>query len=441
MKTLIKGGTIVNEGKQFVADLVIDGDHIDQIITDNENPRDVYDHTIDATGAFVLPGVIDVHVHFREPGLTDKADIQSESGAAAAGGVTTYFEMPNTTPQTTSIEAWEDKMNRASQRSRVNYGFYLGATVNNMHLFDKMDVHRLPGVKLFMGASTGNMLVDRMECLEKIFQQVPTTLMVHCEDTALINQNMTEAKTRYGEDPPIELHSVIRNEEACYRSTSLAVKLANMYGTSLHVAHLSTARELELFGANTHITAEAALPHILFTDADYHTLGTQIKCNPSVKTFADREAIRKELQPNGKIFLVATDHAPHRVCDKEGGASKAASGIPMVQFSLVSMLQLVDEGVLSIEQVVNLMCHRPAQRFHVNHRGFIREGMKADLAIVSHQKPWTLTSQDVLSKCGWSPLEGRTFHWKVNKTICNGQLVYTDGNIVEAFVGQAVSFQ
>ena len=387
-----------------------------------------------------MPGVIDDHVHFREPGLTAKADLESESRAAAYGGVTTFFEMPNTLPQTTTLDALNQKLELAQGKSHVNYSFFFGATNQNAHLFERLDPKRVPGIKLFMGASTGNMLVDRLETLENIFKNAPLPIMTHCEDTQLVNQNMAEAKRLYGDDPAVEHHPAIRSAEACYHSSALAVELATKYGAQLHVAHLTTARELSLFGHNPRITAEAVIAHLWFCDADYRTRGTQIKCNPAVKTSADRDALRAALT-DGRISVVATDHAPHLVSDKIGGCAKAASGMPMVQFSLPAMLELCEKGVLTIERVVELMCHAPARLFAVSKRGFIKPGYKADLAIVRRGEPWTVTKDCVQSKCKWSPMEGEKFRWRVVQTICNGHLLLDkDGTFDAQYRGEEVAF-
>jgi len=437
MRTLVKGGHIVNENKVFDGCIVIEEGNIIDII--EEEPVASFDEIIDATGCFVLPGIIDDHVHFREPGLTSKADIESESRAAAAGGVTSYFDMPNTVPQTTSLEALDEKFRIAAKNSHVNYSFFYGATNDNVATFSALDEHRIPGIKLFMGSSTGNMLVDRMESLERIFSSVKLPLMAHCEDTEIINHNMAEAKRQYGEDPSVEHHYLIRSEEACYASTSLAVSLAKKYGTHLHVAHLTTARELELFGQDAHITAEAVVGHLWFTHEDHQHLGAQIKVNPAIKTDKDREALRKALV-DGRITVVGTDHAPHLLEQKQGGCSRAASGMPMIQFSLVTMLELVDAGILTIERMVELMCHQPARLFGVMNRGFIRPGYRADLAIVRPHQPWTVTKEVIQSKCGWSPMEGHEYQWRVERTLCNGQTVYADGQVNKNVLGEEISF-
>lgn len=440
MKTLIYGGIIVNEDRSHYGSLVMENDVIAEVIEGKEIPCGNYDRKIDATGLFVLPGVIDSHVHFREPGLTAKADIGTESEAAAYGGVTMFFDMPNTVPQTTSVDALDAKFRIAREKSHVNYSFFFGATNSNADALQTLDRHVVPGVKLFMGASTGNMLVDSDDSLRKIFSNATMPVMVHCEDTGMINANMTEAKSRYGDDPDVALHPLIRSEEACYASSSRAVRMARTYGTRLHVAHVSTAKELELFGHDGNITAEAVIAHLFFSDEDYARLGTRIKCNPAVKTAYDRSELRKALS-SGAISTVGTDHAPHLLKDKEGGCARAASGMPMIQFSLVTMLELVDNGVLDMERLVRLMCHNPADIFEVRGRGYLRKGYKADIVLVGRDRRWTVTGDTVRSKCGWSPMEGHTYDWRVVKTICNGQVVYDDGTFYDNIRGEQVMFR
>ena len=440
MKTLIFGGLVVNEGVKKNASIVVDNDVITDIIEGTDTPRGNYDQIVDATGCFVLPGVIDDHVHFRDPGLTDKADISTESRAAAYGGVTSYFDMPNTKPQTTTLEALEAKYADAARKSHVNYGFFIGATNDNIDTVCSVDPHRVPGIKLFMGSSTGNMLVDRRDVLRRLFANAGLPIMAHCEDTAVINRNMAEAKRKYGDDPAVAHHPEIRSEEACWESTRLAVELARETGARLHVAHLTTARELELFGRDPRITAEAVIAHLFFTDADYATLGTRIKCNPAIKTSADRDALRRALT-DGRITTVGTDHAPHLLADKQGGCARAASGMPMVQFSLVAMLELVDKGVLPIERVAELMAHNPARLFGVTRRGFLRNGYKADIVLVRPDSPWTVTADCIQSKCGWSPMEGHTFRWQVRTTMCNGHIIYNNGAFDDSSRGEALVFR
>lgn len=439
MKTLIKGGTLVNEGRLFDGSIVVEDSRIAQIIEGNHTPDTSYDEVIDASGCFVLPGIIDDHVHFREPGLTAKADIDTESRAAAAGGVTTYFDMPNTVPQTTTLEALEEKYALGAEKSHVNYAFFFGATNDNVTLFSQLDKRRVPGIKLFMGSSTGNMLVDRQEALDQIFASADMPIMVHCEDTGIINHNMAAAKEKYGDDPNVTHHPEIRSAEACYESTKLAVALAKKHHARLHVAHLSTARELELFGDDPYITAEATVSHLFFCDRDYSLLGTRIKCNPAIKSERDREALREALN-DGRISVVGTDHAPHLLSQKEGGCAKAASGMPMVQFSLVTMLELVDQGVLSLERLVELMCHHPATLFGVRHRGFLREGYQADIVLVRPNTGWTVTKELILSKCGWSPMEGHMYLWRIERTLCNGHTVWQQGRVDTDYIGQPVEF-
>ena len=442
MRKLIKNGTIVNEGRSFLGDLVVNGEQIEEIY-EGKAPRGIYDQVIDASGCFVLPGVIDDHVHFREPGLTRKADIESESRAAAFGGVTSYFEMPNTNPQTTTLEALEDKFALGAQKSHVNYSFFFGATNDNVDLFDRLDVHRIPGIKLFMGSSTGNMLVDKYESLQQIFvkaKKLGLPVMTHCEDTDIINRNMAAYQKKYGEDPDVKFHPEIRSVEACYESSSLAVKLAKESGAHLHIAHVTTARELEFFGKDKNITGEAVIAHLYFSDEDYADKKAFIKCNPAIKTVKDRQALREALA-DGRISVVGTDHAPHEWKDKQGGCAKAASGMPMVQFSLVSMLELVDKGVLSIERMVEVMSHCPAKLFHVDKRGFLRPGYQADIVIVRPHTAWTVQKEIIQSKCGWSPMEGHEYQWQVEQTICNGHLIYNKGEFDEAYRGEELTFR
>ena len=444
MRTVIQGGTIVNEGKTFDGAIVIEDGKI--IAVAGEYPPDSSDEVIDASGCFVLPGIIDDHVHFREPGLTEKADIDTETCAAAAGGVTTYFDMPNTVPQTTTLEALAEKFALAAQKSHVNYSFFFGATNDNIPLFSQLDPHRIPGIKLFMGSSTGNMLVDRRESLEQLFSSAKLPIMAHCEDTSIINRNMAEAKVKYGEDPKVIHHPEIRSEEACYESTRLAVELAQKHHARLHVAHLSTARELELFDSSSifhqpsSITAEVTVSHLYFSDRDYASQGTRIKCNPAIKSERDREALQRALT-DGRITVIGTDHAPHLLSQKEGGCAKAVSGMPMIQFSLVTMLELVDNGIFTLERLVELMCHNPARLFEVRHRGFIREGYQADLVLVRPNTAWVCTKNLIQSKCGWSPMEGHTFLWRVERTLCNGHTVYADGKVDTTYIGQPVTFR
>ena len=442
---LIKGGTVVNDGQKQQADIIIDGDSIKEIITEGiagKYAADSFDAIIDAEGAYVLPGIIDTHVHFREPGLTHKATMESESRAAACGGVTTVFDMPNTKPQTTTAEALHEKLAVAQEKMHVNYAFFPGATNDNLDFLRQLDPRQVPGIKLFMGSSTGNMLVDKREALDAIFQLAKDKglpLMAHCEDTAIINRNMQRVKEELGtDDPPIQYHPYIRSEEACYRSAALGAELARLHGTQFHIAHLTTARELSLLGDN--ITGEATVAHLLFSQQDYDEKGTLIKCNPAVKTLNDRDALRLALQ-SSTITTIGTDHAPHTIDEKQGGCAKAMSGMPMIQFSLVAMLSLVDKEVLTIERLVELMAHNPARLFRISRRGFLRPGYKADITIVRRGEPWTVTPECIQSKCRWSPLEGKQFHWHVAHTIVSGTPIYADGTFLGAHhFGEPVEF-
>ncbi|MDR0891973.1 MAG: dihydroorotase [Mediterranea sp.] len=445
-RTLIKNATIVNEGERRKGSLLIEGEQIAEIWTaESPTPADThFDEVIEADGCYLLPGAIDEHVHFRDPGMTQKADISTESRAAAAGGVTSIMDMPNTQPQTVTLEAWEQKMTLLAEKSVVNYSCYFGATNQNYPLFPQLDKHRVCGVKLFMGASTGNMLVDRLASLRHIFGGTDLLIATHCEDQNTIRANTEQYKALYGDDPDVRFHPLIRSEEACFHSSSLAVQLAKESGARLHVMHLSTARELTLFDqaplAGKRITAEACVPHLFFCEADYGALGTRIKCNPAIKTAHDREALRQAVN-SGLIDAIATDHAPHLLTDKVGGALKAASGMPMVQFSLVAMLELASQGIFSIEKVVEKMSHAPAQIYDIHRRGFIRRRYQADLVLVRPDTAWTVTKETVRSKCGWSPLEGQTLHWKVEKTFVNGRTLYSNGSLDDTCRGQELFFE
>ena len=443
MRTLISNPTIVNNGEQFRGSIVVNNGKIVEILRGNELPRAECDEIIEATGFYLIPGVIDDHVHFREPGLTEKATIATESRAAAAGGVTSYMEMPNTVPQTTTIKALKEKFKIAANDSVINYSFYFGATNSNVADFTKLNPKNICGIKLFMGSSTGNMLVDKKEQLEEIFRTATLPVAVHCEESTIIAENSRKIKEREGDDPDVKFHPVIRSAEACYLSTKCAVDLARKFGTQLHVTHISTARELELFTAGDtkgkRITAEATPAHLTFCDADYARLGTKIKCNPAIKSADDREALRKAIS-DGTIDLIGTDHAPHLPKDKVGGALKATSGMPSIQFSLPAMLNLVDQGVIDIETLVQKMCHAPAQIFNINKRGFIEKGFYADFVLLSPNKPHTITTADIISKCAWSPFEGDTFNWSVEQTWVNGECVYKEGTINEEVRGKALRF-
>ena len=445
MKTIIRNATIVNEGRQFIGSVVIEDEMIQEVL-ESDDTTQYYDLEIDATGLYLFPGVIDDHVHFREPGMTHKADIASESRTAAAGGVTSYMEMPNTNPPTTTLNLLEEKFQIAARDSRVNYSFYFGATNDNVETLPILDRTRVPGVKVFMGSSTGNMLVDRTESLYRIFATSPLLLMAHCENTGIIEANIRAFKKKYKgqNDFPVRYHSRIRSVEACYESSALAVQMAKDTGARLHIAHVSTAKELELFEnkpiEEKKITAEAVIAHLMFTTEDYDTLGTRIKCNPSVKTPEDRAALREALT-NGLIDVVATDHAPHLESEKLGGALRAASGMPMIQFSLVSMLELSENGILPIERIPDLMSHNPAKLFHIEKRGFIRPGYYADLTLVDPEANWQVREGRYYTKCGWTPMDERFFKWRVRRTLINGITAYSDGIVVDGIRGKELRFQ
>ena len=445
-RTLIHNAIIVNEGKSTQGSIVIEGENIVEILTHGKPPiHDVYDEIIDATGCYLLPGIIDDHVHFRDPGLTHKADIFTESCAAVSGGVTSVMDMPNTNPQTITIDAWENKQELFSKKCVVNYSCYFGATNDNYTVFKQLDRHRVCGIKLFMGSSTGNMLVDQQKSLEHIFSETDLLIAAHCENQNIINRNIAKYKAQYAtsEDVPVNKHLYIRSAKACYSSSEMAIRLAKEMGARLHVLHVSTAKELSLFQdipiENKKITSEVCISYLLFNQGDYSTLGTRIKCNPSIKRKSDQEALLQALNTN-LIDVVATDHAPHLLNEKNGGALKAVSGMPMLQFSLVSMLELVDKGRLNIEKVVEKMCHAPAMLYKIQQREFIRTGYRADLVLVRPNEAWTVTPHIIRSKCGWSPLEGHKFQWKVEKTFVNGKLIYNDNQIDEQYRGEELKF-
>ncbi|MBQ4276876.1 MAG: dihydroorotase [Bacteroidaceae bacterium] len=446
MKTIITGAKIVNEERLIDNATVVIQDEVITHVLENEtcNP-DPDDIVIDASGMYLFPGVIDCHVHFREPGYTYKADIESESRTAAAGGVTSYMEMPNTNPPTTTLELLEEKYDIARKNSRVNYSFFFGATNDNIDLLRQLDPHRVPGVKVFMGSSTGNLLVDDSNAMRRIFETSPLRIVAHCEDNNIIEQNIKAFKRKYKgqNDFPVRYHSRIRSVEACYEAASKAVELARQTGARLHVAHVSSERELELFDskplAEKQITAEACIAHLMFTTEDYDQLGTKIKCNPAVKTPEDQAALRDALT-DGRIDIVATDHAPHLLDEKVGGALRAMSGMPLVQFSLVSMLELVDKGVLPLQHVPTLMSHNPATLYNIDRRGFIRPGYYADLVIVDPNANWQVAEGRYYTKCGWTPMDERTFKWKVVRTLVNGVTAYSNGIVIDGIRGKELKF-
>ena len=441
-RTLIKHAMVVNEGQVQKASVLIEDETIAGIFMPDETPG--ADTVIDATGKWLLPGVIDDHVHFRDPGLTHKADMESESRAAAAGGVTTVFDMPNCVPQTVTVEALNDKFRHASDVCLVNHSFYLGATHTNLDQIEKIDPTHVCGVKLFMGSSTGGMLLDDAASLKALFQAATVPVAVHCEETSIINANMERYTSQYGSEPPVKYHPLIRSEEACYASTSKALDVAAGTNVHLHILHLTTAHELNLFHGgplqSKQFTAEACPAHLWFTDADYDHKGALIKCNPAIKTAADRQALRLALT-DGRIDVIGTDHAPHLLSEKQGGCKSAASGMPVLPYSLPSMLELASAGIMQITDVVRLMCHNPAQIFSIKERGYIRQGYKADLTLVSRtDQGYKVSNADVPNKCGWTPFEGEQFHWKVEKTWVNGHAVYDQGHIDSSIKGQQVTF-
>ena len=440
---LLKGGTIVNEGVKFVADILIKDGRIDRI--ENSISLDYKIEEINLEGKYILPGCIDDQVHFREPGLTHKADIRTESRAAVAGGITSFMEMPNTLPNTLTQNLLEDKYQIASQNSIANYSFFMGASNDNIEEVLKTNERNVCGVKIFMGSSTGNMLVDNETTLTNLFSRVPPVLIAtHCEDEATIQNNIKIFREKYGEDVPVECHPLIRNAESCYKSSSMAVNLAKKHNTRLHILHISTEKEISLFENNLPleqkmITAEACVHHLWFSDEDYKTKGNLIKWNPAVKSATDRDAIWKALLEN-KIDVVATDHAPHTIEEKNQTYFKAPSGGPLVQHALLAMLEKSKEGKISIERVVEKMAHAPAILFKVENRGFIREGYFADLVIVNPNKGITISKENILTKCGWSPFEGQNFSNTIEKTFVNGNLVYSEGKIIENGIGSRLLF-
>lgn len=446
MMLLIHKALIINEGDSFLGSLLVEDDKISQIFKE-EVPEAVLNtchEVVDARGLWLIPGVIDDQVHFRDPGLTHKGDIYTESRAAVAGGVTSYMEMPNTKPQTITWDAWRAKMESASERSAANFSFYLGATNDNMEELKRADLKQVCGVKIFMGSSTGNMLVDNEKTLRRIFAEVEALIAVHCEKEEIIRNNIDLYKKEFGENIPIQYHPLIRSAEACYQSSAQAVELADRYGSKLHVLHLSTAREMGLFDvkplADKKITAEVCVHHLWFSDADYASKGSLIKWNPAVKTIEDRSSLRDALK-SGKLDVVATDHAPHLLSEKEGGVLQAASGGPLVQHSLQVMLELANEGVFTKELVVEKMCHAPAQLFNVKKRGFLRKGYYADLVLVDPRKPYTVSQDNILYKCGWSPFEGTTFSCSVHTTFVNGKIAFQNGELSEGGVlGRPLEF-
>ena len=440
-KILIKNANVVNEGSVFKGDILIEGEYIKDI---SKTINVDVDEVIDAKGNFVIPGAIDDQVHFREPGLTHKANIETESRAAIAGGITSFIEMPNTNPQTTTIEKLEDKFDIASKTSYSNYSFMFGGTNDNLDEILKVDSKNVAGLKLFLGSSTGNMLVDNIEVLENIFSNTDLLISVHCEDEGTIRENFKNYKEKYGDDIPIKYHPVIRSEDACYLSSSQAIALAKKTGARLHVFHLSTAKEMELFSnkeklEDKKITAEVCIHHLWFSDEDYDEKGTLIKWNPAVKKASDREALWEALLDD-RIDVIATDHAPHTIEEKSNVYTKAPSGGPLVQHALPALFEMYHEGKISIEKLVEKMCHNPAILFQVEKRGYLRKGYFADLVIVNPNDSWTVSKDNILYKCGWSPFEGTTFKSKVTHTFVNGTLVYNNFKFNDVKVARQLTF-
>ena len=440
--TVIRNATIVNEGNKFIGDLAIEDQFISNV--KQGSISGTFNKEIDATGLILIPGMIDDQVHFREPGLTKKATIYTESRAAVSGGITSFMEMPNTKPQTLTQELLEQKYQRAKEVSLANYSFFMCASNDNLEEVLKTDPKNVGAIKIFMGSSTGNMLVDDKSVLENIFEKSKMLIAVHCEDEATIQQNTAHYKSIYGEDVPIEMHPKIRSDEACYKSSSMAIELAKKHNTRLHVFHLSTAKEMELFRNDIpleekRITAEVCIHHLWFDDSQYADKGTHIKWNPAVKSKADKEAVFQALLDD-RIDIIATDHAPHTLEEKNNTYFNAPSGGPLVQHALVAMLELYHQGKIRLEKIVEKMCHAPAICFQVENRGFIREGYAADLVLVEIDNPWEVNKDNILYKCAWSPFEGNIFRSKVTHTWVNGHLAYQNGTFDESQKGHRLTF-
>ena len=441
MNYLIKNCSIVNEGKISTGDVLVSGERISKIASSISHPSAT---VVDATGLLLLPGVIDDQVHFREPGLVAKGDLYTEPKAAVAGGITSFMEMPNTVPNTLSQDLLEQKYALAAMKSLANFSFYMGVSNDNFEEVMKTDRKHVCGIKIFMGSSTGNMLVDNRKTLEKIFASTQLLIATHCEDEATIVRNLKEAIRKYGEEIPVSMHPVIRSEEACYLSSSFAIELARKHNTRLHILHISTAREVELFSNDVplhqkRITSEACIHHLTFDDSDYEKLGMKIKWNPSIKSTADKQAIFQAVLEN-KIDVIATDHAPHTKEEKAQAYLKAPSGGPLVQHSLVAMLEFYHDKKITLERIAEKMSHAVAECFRISERGYIREGYFADLVLVELNNPWKVDSKNILYKCGWSPFEGKTFRSKVRSTFVNGHRVYNDGKFDESKFGQRLLF-
>lgn len=443
MEILLKNARMINEGQITEGDLLIKGDRIEQIDT-HISPRNGNVRVVDLEGRYLMPGIIDDQVHFREPGLTHKGDITSESRAAIAGGITSYMEQPNTKPAALTQELLEEKYQRAAQVSMANYSFNMGVSEDNIEEVLRTDPKRVAGIKIFMGSSTGNMLVEDEKVLNRLFAEAPTMIITHCEDEATIKANYQAAVEKYGEDIPFDQHGIIRSEEACYKSSSYAIELAKKHGSRLHVFHLSTAKETAQFTnkiplKDKLITSEVCIHHLWFSDEEYAEKGAFIKWNPAVKTAADREGLWKALLDD-RIDVIATDHAPHTLEEKQNKYGSAPSGGPLVQHALVAMLENHHRGRISLERIVEKMCHNPAILFRVEERGFLREGYKADLCVFDLSNPWTVNTDNILYKCGWSPFEGNSFRARVIHTFVNGQWVYRNGSIDESVRGERLLF-
>jgi|TARA_B110000238_G_scaffold76430_1_gene84139 dihydroorotase len=440
---LIKNAQIVNEGTITSGDVLIEADRIAEIAT-TISVKSADTKVIDADGFYLIPGMIDDQVHFREPGLTHKATIKTESRAAVAGGITSFIEMPNTVPQATTIDLLEEKFAIAAKDAHANYSFMFGGTNDNLSEILKVDKTKVAGLKLFLGSSTGNMLVDNPKVLEEIFSKTDLLISTHCEDEATIKKNLEQAIAIYGDDIPIEMHPEIRSEQACYISSSQAIALAKKTGARLHVFHLSTAKETKLFDKkkplkDKKITAEVCVHHLWFTSEDYVSKGTKIKWNPAVKTKKDREGLWKALN-EGRIDVIATDHAPHTLEEKDNVYTKAPSGGPLVQHALEALFEMHRKGYITVEKLVEKVAHNPAILFEIKDRGYIRKGYKADLVLINPNAPWTVTKENIAYKCGWSPFEGTTFRARVTHTFVNGHLAYENGKIAKATKGERLTF-
>lgn len=444
-RILIYNANIVNEGRILHGSLVIHDDTIEEIIRGSNPPFHPCESEIDAEDGYLLPGIIDEHVHFREPGLTQKADIHSESMAAVAGGVTSIMDMPNTIPQTTTLEALQQKRDLFAEKSIVNYSCYFGATTDNYKLFHQLDPHHVCGIKIFLGASTGNMLVNHFDDIRRVFSEAEILVAAHCESQTIINANIEKYRSlMVNDDLPLPYHYKIRSNEACFRASICAIRLSKYLHTHLHILHVSTLSELKLFNSisleNKKITAETCTGYLLYSASDYAKKGTMIKVNPALKTFNNRDLLRRAVS-SGKIDTIGTDHAPHLWGDKQGGAIKAASGMPIIQFSLPALLELVSQDIFTIQTLVEKMCHAPAKIYQISRRGFIRIGYKADLVLVKEEDYHTIDNIYVLSKCRWTPLQGERLHWRVKRTFVNGYQAYDGERVDDTYRGEELYFR